>query len=219
MKRMIVLEAALSVFFAVTVLAACFAPAFATQPPPYYSTNSAIGSALINIAGHGPQVKIVAIHWDGGDYGVGDYIEIQLWNGIRWSGVGMMTDSPLIADIHKDFVMNGRPIGNNIRLVKHSDLEVNRGNNNVLVDWKVPLVGLDGTTLMPPGRLHFKGYGSETLSEVTLGPMPNRLYIRNKGVNLAATVTFHCQEWNYNNGPVGDESTYISTGSESWVYY
>ncbi len=205
----------LTLFLALVVSAACFAPVFAQVA--YYEHASGTGATIVNLASHQPAIKIVVAHFDGGDHGVGDYLELDTLqnipgHGLVWATVAIMTDSPSIASLNKDFIYAGLPgVPINVILVKHCELEVCRMGKIVFAHWTVPIV--TSAVTLPPGWLLFGGYGSIQNRQLVFN-LPNGVTLTVDTVGYAANAAFACPTWKYY-GPVGDQSTTINIDA-SW---
>lgn len=213
-KKFLGIILTLSLVFIVS--AACFTPVFAQVT--YHEHASAVGATIINLAAHQPAIKIIVAHFDGGDHGVGDYLEMDTLQNIPghgsvWATVAIMTDSPSIAALNKDFVYAGLPgAPKNIMLVKHCELEVFRMGKIVFAHWTVPLSTSEVT--LPPGCLLFGGYGSTQNNQLVFH-LPNGVTLTVDSVGYAAKAGFACPTWKYY-GPVGDQSTIVNI-ADSWL--
>ncbi len=215
-KRTLRLGTVLALSLAFVFSAACFAPAFAQVS--YHDHASALGHTFINIANHQPQIQLVVVHFDGGDHGVGDYLEMDTLQSIPghgnvWVPVAIITDSPSIAAFNKDFLYKGLPNANNILLVKHCELQVYRIGKTVLAYWTIPVIS--PVVTLPPGCLLFKGYGCAQTDQLVFH-MPNGVTLTVDSVALAAHATFVCPVWKYC-GNVGDGGTGISIADDWWT--
>jgi hypothetical protein len=217
MKRKLALGTILALSVAFIVSAACVAPAFASVTS--YAHACASGGTVIDIPGHQPATKISVAHYDGGDKGVADYLEVSTWqffpplNKFVWKTVAIVTDSPSTAAFLKDFVFAGLP-GAPITflLVKRCALQVYRIGKTVFAYWTVPIASPAVT--LPPGCLLFRGYGcAQTNHEVW--KLPNGVTLTQDSVGFAAHATFVCLAWKYW-GAVGDEDTTIGTDVDLW---
>ena len=162
MKKKIILETILALSLALIVSAAYMAPASAQVSS--YSHACASGVALIDILGHQPPIAVTAVHYDRGDHGVADYLELSTLQYVpqlgsnMWVTNAIMTDSPSTAAFLRDFVFANLPGSVNILLVKSYQLQVYRMGKTVLACWTVPLTSSQAT--LACGVLLFKGYGS-----------------------------------------------------------
>jgi hypothetical protein len=223
MKRKF-LGIALTLSFAIIVLATGVAPAFAQLVPGYDHVNAG-GSAVISIAGQ-PQMQINVAHFDEPtSHGVRDSIDIRLLVKTgplagAWVPVVSMLDNPEVLAWQELFNSGGAG-ANNIILVKPWQIQVWRvgktvftcwteplkasitGNNPMGVPWAVVL-GVSSVTL-PPGCLLLQGYGCAIPVDTTFG-LPNGIFLTMKGTTFNAKATLACPAWHYC-GPVGDPST------------
>jgi hypothetical protein len=210
MRKKQILGTILTLSLIFIVSATCFAPVAASVP--YYAHASTSGATIINIPDHQPPIQVVAIHFDGGDHGVGDYLEVSTLQNIPghgnvWVPIAVVTNSPSIAAFYRDFVFAGQPTANNIQLVKHCELQVCGIGKIVSVNWMKPIASPELT--LPPGCLLFRGYGpAQTVQSVF--HLPNGVTLTvDKNANFDAHATFVCLSWKYC-GPVGNEGTTIS---------
>jgi hypothetical protein len=209
-------EFVLTLAIALIVSAACFTPVLAQVS--YLEHVSAAGATIVDLAANQPAFKIFVAHFDGGDHGVGDYLEmdtLQIIPGVGtvWATVAIMTDSPSIAALNKDFVYAGLPgPPKNIMLVKHCELEVCRIGKIVFAHWTAPLV--TSAVTLPPGWLLFGGYGSIQNKQLVFH-FPNGVTLTVDSVGYAANAAFACPTWKYI-GSVGDQSTAINIAA-SWL--
>lgn len=204
----------LSLAFILSV--ACFAPVFAQVA--YHEHASALAVTIVNLATHQPAIQIVAAHFNGGDHGVGDFLEIDTLqdipgHGTVWATVAVMTDSPSIAALNKDFIYAGLPgVPVKVVLVKDCELEVCRIGKIVFTHWTMPLA--TSALTLPPGLLLFGGYGS-TQNNQRVFHLPNGVTLTVDAVGYAANAAFACPTWKYY-GPVGDQSTTVKIAA-SWL--
>jgi hypothetical protein len=217
MKKKIILETILTLFLAFTVSAACIAPAFASVT--YYDHSNGNGEVIINITDHQPPVKITVNHFDRGDHGVGDFLELATWQYIPplgryvWATEAIVTDNPSIAAFAKDFVFKGLPGAPvTVLLVKQCQLQVYRICKTVSAYWTQPIV--TPTITLPPGYLLFRGYGNVQTNHF-VHDLPNGVSITYDTVGYAAHATFVCPSWMFF-GSVGDETTTMSISLDSW---
>jgi hypothetical protein len=206
----------LTLSLAFIVSSACFMPVLAQVA--YNEHASATGATIVNLATHQPAIKIIVAHFDAGDHGPGDYLEMDTLQtipgvGTVWATVAVMTDSPSIAALNKDFIYAGLPgAPKNIMLVKHCELEVFRIGKIVFAHWTVPLATLAVT--LPPGCLVFGGYGNTQNSQLIFH-LPNGVTLTVNSVGYTANAAFACPTWKYY-GPVGDQSTTVNIAA-SWL--
>ena len=216
MTKKLFLGVILTLSLAFIVSAACFAPVFAQVA--YQEHESAAGATIVNLATHQPAIKIIVAHFDGGDHGVGDYLEMDTLQNIPgvgtvWATVAIMTDSPSIAALNRDVIYAGLPgAPKNVMLVKHCELNVCRMGKIVFAHWTVPLV--TSVVTLPPGWLLFGGYGSIQNNQLVFH-LPNGVTLTVDTVGYAANAAFACPTWKYF-GPVGDQSTTVNTAA-SWL--
>jgi hypothetical protein len=204
----------LSLAFIVTI--ACYSPVLAQVA--YHEHASALASTIVDIAAHQPAIKIAVAHFDGGDHGVGDFLEIDTLqnipgHGTVWATVAVMTDSPSIAVLNRDFIYAGiTDVAKNVFLVKDCELEVCRIGKTIVAYWTVP-VATSAVTL-PPGLLVVRGYGS-TLNSQLVFHLPNGVTITVDKAGSAGNAAFACPTWKYY-GSVGDQSTTFNIEG-SWL--
>jgi hypothetical protein len=171
MKRKMASLTVMTLFLAAIVSSACLAPTYASVP--YHDHVSASGVTQIDIPGHPPKTQISVIHFDGGDHGAGDYLEVALWTFIPplqryvWATAAIVTDNPSEADFNKNFVYAGILPPPKILLVDRCELQVYRIGKTVFAYWMEPIVST-GVTL-PPGCLLINGYGSSQTQHLVLG--------------------------------------------------
>jgi hypothetical protein len=221
MKRRLILGTVLAMSLAFIVSVACVAPAFAGMT--YYDHMNVGVKTVIDIACHQPRFLIIVGHFDGGDHGVGDWLDIEMWTHVvippivdewMWTSVAIVTDSPSIADFQKNVLWAGLPTANNVRLVKSCELQVCKMGKTVLAYWTVPIVSPAVT--LPPGCLLFKGYGCAHPEQLVF-PLPTGVTLTiDMAKVFAAHATFVCPAWKYC-GPVGDEGTCIEIDCDWWV--
>ena len=218
MSKKLILGTILTLSLAFIVSASCVAPAFASWA--YHDHANGNGAAVIDILDHQPPIKIAVNHFDGGDHGVGDYLEISTLqfipqlNRYVWASVAIVTDSPSIAAFSKDFVFKdlpGSPV--TILLVKHFQLQVFRISKTVSAYWMLPIV--TPTVTLPPGYLMFRGYGDVQTNHLVHN-LPNGVSITFDTVGYSAYASFVCPAWKYF-GSVGDETTTMSISLDSWI--
>jgi len=213
MKNKLIFGTILTLSLAFIVSAACITPAFAQVT--YYAHANASGATIIDLPNHQPKTQIVVMHFDRGDHGAGDYLEVSTWQFVPplgksvWATVAIVTDSPSIAAFYRDFVFVGLPgVPVAVLLVKQCQLEVFRICKTVSAYWTEPITC--PAVILPPGFLLFSGYGSaQTASFVH--KLPNGVTLAvNNNVDYSAHAFFSAPAWKYC-GPVGDESTTIDT--------
>jgi hypothetical protein len=218
MNKRLFLGTILTLFLAVIVSTANVFPVLASVT--YYDHANGGGRTIIDIADHQPRFQIYVAHYDGGDNGVGDYLEVDLWQYVPqlgkfvWKVVAIVTDSPSIAAFNKDFVYAGLPgVPVTVLLVKHCQLQVYRIGRFVFAYWTEP-IATPGITL-PPGCLLLRGYGdAQTVHQVF--SLPNGVTITVDAETLKAHATLVCPEWKHC-GPVGDEGTTMNIGFDQWT--
>ncbi len=218
MRKNQIFGSILTLSLAFIISTACFSPALASAQ--YHNHANGGGAVIIDIANHQPPIKITVVHYDGGDQEVGDYLEISTWQYIVplgrsvWATVALVTDSPSIAAFSKDFVFKGLPgVPVTIMLVKQCQLQVFRICNIVSAYWTTSIVSPSVT--LPPGLLLFNGYGSVQTNHL-VHILPNGVSITFDVVGYAAHASFVCRAWNYY-GTVGDETTTMNIGLDSWI--
>ena len=199
----------LSLLFIVS--AACFSPVLASVT--YHEHANGSAEVIIDIADHQPPFKITVVHFNGGDHGVGDYLEISTYQYIPqlgrsvWATDAVVTDNPSIAAFFTDFVFKGLPgVPVTVLLVKQCQLQVFRICKTISAYWTVSIASPSVT--LPPGCLLFNGYGSIQTNHI-VEKLPNGVTITFDTVGYAAHASLICPSWKYF-GAVGDESTKIS---------
>lgn len=218
MKKKINLGTVLVLSLAFIVSGTCIGPAFASVT--YYDHGSAGGFTIIDIADHQPSVLITVVHYDRGDHGVGDYLEVATWQYVPplgrsvWKTVAVVTDSPTIVAFSKDFVYAGVPgIPVSVQQVKDCQLQVFKIGKIVSAYWTVPIES--SALTMPPGLLLLRGYGRVQTDEQVYS-LPNGITWTVDAAALKAHATFVCPAWRYF-GSVGDESTTANIGLDQWI--
>jgi len=217
MKKKLTFGTILALTLAILSLAACIAPALATVT--YYGNTNGGGVVIIDLSNHQPAIQIAVSHYDKGDHGAGDYLEISTYQYIPplgksvWAVVAVATDSPTIAAYLKNVVYANLPASANIILLQHSQLQVFRICKTVIAYWTVPVTL--STFVLPPGGLIFSGYGSpQTANE--LFSLPNGITMSLTVALIHAHVTFVCPTWRYC-GSVGSEDTMASLGFDETI--
>ncbi len=86
---------------------------------------------------------VFALHYDRGDYGPGDFLEVDTQqnipgHGLVWAPAAIIADSNSIVDLQK-FIYAGLPPVNNIVKVKNFELQVYRIGKVVFAYWIVPI--------------------------------------------------------------------------------
>jgi hypothetical protein len=209
MKKKLTLGTILALSLVLIVSAAYIAPALAQETS--YSHACALGVTLIDIPNHQPPIVVTVGHYDGGDHGVADYLELSTSQYVpqlgttMWVTKAVMTDNPSTATFLRDFVFANLPGNVNILLVKSCQLQVYRIGKTVLAYWTVPLTSDQAT--LPAGVLMFKGYGS-TQTAHQVWSLPNGWTLTQDSVGFAAHATLVCPSWRFC-GTVGDENTKI----------
>ena len=161
---------------------------------------------------------VFALHYDRGDYGPGDFLEVDTQqnipgHGLVWAPAAIIADSNSIVDLQK-FIYAGLPPVNNIVKVKNFELQVYRIGKVVFAYWIVPITSAAVT--LPPGCLLFKGNGGikDWHPQYLL---PNVAFGFDK-VGFDAHATLFCPTWRYF-GPVGDQDTSIGVDVNWWVTF
>jgi len=218
MKKKINLGTVLVLSLAFIVSATCVDPAFALVT--YYDHGSTGGVTVIDIAEHQPPVQITVVHYDRGDHGIGDYLEVAMWQFVPplgrsvWVTVAVVTDSPTIAAFSKDFVYAGVPGGPiSVLLVKPCQLQIFKICKIVSAYWTVPIE--TSALTLPPGLLLLRGYGRVQTDEQVFS-LPNGITWTVEAAALNAHATFICPTWKYF-GSVGDESATMNIGLDQWI--
>ncbi|MCW4030304.1 MAG: hypothetical protein NWE92_11730 [Candidatus Bathyarchaeota archaeon] len=194
--------------FAVILSATFLAPASAAVTYCDHATRS--GFATINLPEHQPAITVAVLHYDRGDNGVADYLEVDTYSPIMKMlvPVAIVTDSEVTATFLREFVYKGLPVATNIILVDSCDLQVCRVGRMVFAYWSDPIVGISVVTpqvTLPPGGLMFRGYGNAESNNVVWN-LPNGVTLSMDSMVFDAHATFVCPTWNYY-GPVGDGDT------------
>jgi hypothetical protein len=179
----------------------------------YRDHASASGYATINLPDHLPAITVAVVHYDRGDNGVADYLEVDTYSPIMnmLVPVAIVTDSKLTATFLRDFVYKGLPVSANIILVDSCDLQVFRVGAMVLAYWSDPIVGIAKVTppvTLPPGYLMFIGYGNAK-SHSSAWNLPNGVTLTLNSMALSAHAALVCPTWDYY-GSVSDDDATIS---------
>jgi len=217
MKKKSTFGTILALTLAILASAACIAPALAIVT--YHAHANGGGVVIIDLANHQPPIQIAVSHYDYGDHGAGDYLEISTYQYVPplgrsvWVVVAAATDSPTIAAFLKSVVYANLPASTSIMLLEHCQLQVCRICKTVIAYWTVPITSSKVT--LPPGGLVFNGYGSpQTTNE--LFNLPNGITWSLTVVQIHAHVTFICPTWKFC-GPVGSEDTMANLGFDETI--
>jgi hypothetical protein len=175
-----------------------------------YAHASASGFTAINLPDHQPAITIAVQHYDRGDNGAGDYLEVDTYSPVMKINVpvAILTDSSATAAFLRDFVYKGLPIAKNIQLVDRCDLQVCRIGRIVFAYWATTIVGITVVTppvTLPPGYLLFSGHGNAEKENIVWN-LPNGVTLTHESMVSAAHATFVCQTWNFF-GSIGNEDT------------
>ena len=191
--------------FALIVSGTLLAPASAALTYCDYASTS--GYATINLPDHQPAITVAVVHYDRGDNGAADYLEVDTYsqNMKMLVPVAIVTDSPKTAAFLRDFVYKGLPVSQNIILVDSWDLQVFRVGRIVIAYWSEPIIGITQVTppvTLPPGCLLFRGYGNAE-SNNRVWNLPNGVTLSMDSMVFDAHANLICPTWDYC-GPVGD---------------
>ena len=195
-----------SVLCFVFIISATFlAPASAALT--YCDHASASGHATINLPDHQPGIAVSVLHYDRGDNGAADYLEVDTYSPIMKMlvPVAIVTDSEVTAAFLRDFVYKGLPVSTNIISVDSRDLQVFRVGRMVFAYWSDPVVGITKVTppvTLPPGYLLFMGYGNAKCSSLAWN-LPNGVALTLNSMVFTAHAVLVCPTWDYY-GSVGD---------------
>jgi hypothetical protein len=191
--------------FAFIVSATFLAPASASLT--YYDHASTSGYATINLSDHQPAITVAVVHYDRGDNGAADYLEVDTYSQIMGMlvPVAIVTDSPTTAAFLRNFVYKGLPVSQNIILVDSCNFQVFRVGRIVIAYWSDTVVGIAKVTplvTLPPGCLLFRGAGNAENNNREWN-LPNGVTLSMDSMVFDAHATLICPTWDYC-GPVGD---------------
>jgi hypothetical protein len=219
----------LALLLTVLISTAYIAPAFAVEPiEPWTEHANVVGETVINIPGGADQVKIIFAHYDCGDHGVRDdlqiyYVKILPTGVVAPMIIGWYSDTCLGVDFI-EVMMEGMPC--KVEKLKPWQLQMLRICKIAIAWWTVPLEipeltwtggGKTPPVTIPPGALVLKGCGEE----ITGVELPRKLPTNIKksavftGYNAKAFLT--CPEWRYC-GPVGGHPTLVDIVKTDTTY-
>lgn len=218
----------LALFLMALVLTMSIAPTFAADIEPWTEHANVVGETVVNIPGGVNQVRIVFAHYDWGDHGVRDAIQIYyvqtLPSGVQVAMIiGWYSDTCLGVNYAKA-MMEGMPC--KVEKLKPWQLQVGRVCKTAIALWTVPLEipeliwtggGKTPAVKIPPGALVLNGYGEK----ITGIELPRKL-----PTNIERTAVFSgynakaflvCPEWRYC-GSVGGHLTLLDMVKTDTTY-